>query len=82
MEDEVPAYNDSRVRMTEAEIREELSVPEVICDVSPIQYLHQVGLLDPTPSLWCHHNAAAAGQASVREEEIADGEDQEAGQQA
>jgi uncharacterized protein len=21
-------------------------VPEVICDVSPIQYLHQVGLLD------------------------------------
>jgi hypothetical protein len=41
-------------------------VPEVICDVSPVQYLHQAGLLDRH-----HAEALVSGGAEQKPEEVA-----------
>jgi predicted nucleic acid-binding protein len=41
------AYGVDTFRLTQAEVeRETRGLPELICNTSPIQYLHQLGLLD------------------------------------
>jgi predicted nucleic acid-binding protein len=42
-------------------------VPEVICDVSPLQYLHQTGLLDLLRSRYGSVTIPAAVAAELRE---------------